>query len=214
MKERRNGQNTDEPAVSQELIEAYKANPSNPEIITKIWRAFLPKFNIPNCDWPQIQIAWPVTGVKGEANPGLMIPNIAEVQGREGLILLGETFPLMGSHDARATSIVSSDILPVWVKTEANIATPNTYTAETQIEDFLAESWLDGLTKQLYILGSQFSKLTVGRYFDEDGRASRLLGSRGAGVVRARFHSDGTLTSSSGMYPRDRVSDWGARTVQ
>ena len=93
MVEQGDGQIANEPDVSQELLEAYRANPSNPEVITNIWRSFLPEVDIPDCKWSEDKITESIEGVEGESQRGMMIYLPDLYKGQDGLTRLGERFP-------------------------------------------------------------------------------------------------------------------------
>ncbi len=199
-------------AVAQ--IQEYKDNPYDPEVITKIWRAFLPEVRIPMCDWTEEQIAAPIIGVKGEQQPGMMVFLPDLYRGKEGLISLGQRLPKMRNYSVQKdTPIASGDRLGGWIKIEASVDAPNRKTTEQQLKDHFKSQGRYGQREEVYILGAQFSERVNGQYFDEGSTWSRLLGSRSRhGVVNFRFNSDGNLFVDWRLYPRNHNPRLGGRS--
>lgn len=206
-------QNSEE--LFQKLAQEYKNNPTDPEVNTRIWKAFLPEIdNIPTCDWTEEQIGVPIIGVEGEQQPGMMIFLPDLYRGREGLIRLGQRFPTMDSYSVQETTPIVSETRPGgWIKIEASVDAPNRDTTEQQLNDHFESQGRLGQREETYILGGQFSKRVNGRYFDETDTWSRLLGSRHeSGVVGASFDSGGSLDVRRDLRPRNHYSDLGGRS--
>lgn len=201
----------------QKLLKEYKRNPYDPDVNTRIWRAFLPEVCIPACDWTEEQITAPITGVEGEQQPGMMVYLPDLYRNREGLIHLGQRFPQMNSYSVQeGTLIVSEDRPGGWIKIEAGTDSPNRDTQEQKLRDHFKSQGSYGQREEVYILGGQFSKRVNGRYFDQFDQSetwSRLPGSRGGGhVVDASFYSDGDLYVRWYLKPRACHGGLGGRS--
>ena len=200
----------------QYALEAYRENPYDPERVTEAWQAFLPDVEVPECDWTGDRIRKPLTGFRGELYTPLMVPSVASLQGRNGLVHLGQRFPGMENYAVQEGTPIESDILPdgAWVKVEASLDAPNTDTNEKEARDFLKAQGRHGMTVELEILASQFSKRVTGHYLDENTLA-RQFGSRDEGdVVDAGFDRDGRLGVHRRLAPRYRDPNWGFRSVE
>ncbi|MEK6951395.1 MAG: hypothetical protein AABX29_00100 [Nanoarchaeota archaeon] len=202
------------PEISLQLAQEYKGKPYNPEVITKIWRAFLPEVRIPECDWTEEQIADPIIGDEGEPQEAMMVFLPDLYRGKEGLINLGKRFPEMNHYSVQeGTPIVSDDRPGGWIKIEASVTAPNRNTTEYQLIAHLESQGRYGQREEVYILGAQFSKRVNGQYFDEDSIWPRLFGSRCEGyIVRAGFSSDGPLHLDWGLGPWGRDIYFGGRS--
>lgn len=217
MVEQGDGQVANEPDISQELIEAYKADPSNPEVITMIWRSFLPNVDIPDCHWSKDKITEPIEGVEGESQQGMMIYLPELYKGQEGLTRLGERFPLINNSRAalgKGSGIFSFDFPTGWYKVEANPTSPNLYATAEQLSAQFSRMGRIGQSLEVYILGSQFNKEVNDRYFDED-YSSLLLGSRiDKRCVSALFHEHGALSVMAALPTGRSFSAEGGRSMQ
>ncbi len=217
MVEQGDGQIANEPDVSQELLEAYRANPSNPEVITNIWRSFLPEVDIPDCKWSEDKITESIEGVEGESQRGMMIYLPDLYKGQDGLTRLGERFPSINNSRTalgKGSGIFSFDFPTGWYKVEANTTSPNLYATAEQLSAHFSRLGRFGQSLEAYILGSQFSKMINNRYFDED-YSSLLIGSRiDKRCVSALFHEHGALSVMAALPTGRAFSTEGGRSMQ
>ncbi|MBI2338015.1 hypothetical protein HYU95_02425 [Candidatus Daviesbacteria bacterium] len=117
----------------------------------------------------------------------------------KGLVGLGRAFPLMGSWTITreeavriSHSAVKGGSFDIEMSPDAPYRTRQGYT-EQQLRDTIATDGRRGMRLPTYIVGSQFSKLLTGHYFDEK-TWSRILGSFcGNRALAASFFSDGSL---------------------
>lgn len=198
----------------QRLVSEYKKNPNDPDVNTQLWREFLQETDIPACDWTEEQIAAPIMGVEGEPQQGMMVYLPEDYRGREGLVRLGQRFPQMDNWSVLEESTIVSDNRPGgWIKIEASVHAQNENTPEQQLKNHFESQGRFGQREEVYILGGQFSKRVSGRYFDQGGTWSRLLGSRHEGeVVLVSFDPDGALLVYSTMDPKDSAFLMGGRS--
>jgi len=201
--------------IDEQLLAEYRLRPNNPEAITRICRAFLPEVNIPECDWTEEEIVTPIIGLRGIIQPGIMIYLPEMYNDASGLIRLGTRFPALTCTATEVGGSVISEHRPSgWYQIEAISEPPNPSSTEEALRGHFKHQNRDGQTLQAYVLGSQFSKLVFGRYFDDDYSASRLLGSRIASwVVDGRFHNNGSLHVMIGQKPQDVRINLGGRSM-
>lgn len=195
----------------QRAFEAYRENPYNPTRITEAWQAFLPDLNIPECDWTEKEIRESIRGTRDERHIPMMVPLLPQLQEKDGLVRLGMRYPLMKSSSVQEGTPIESDPFPQgWVKIEASFDTPNVDINEKEAKEFLQSQGRLGMSVQIYILGSQFSKKVTGHYFDEAAYV-RLLGS---GVVyEAAFFSGGHLLVRQCQNSKYHSSNLGVRSM-
>lgn len=224
-----------EPSNSLDLlaqaIAEYRRGPITPELMTKYWREKLKiggervglNILVPDCDWTEEEIRRPMLDIMGNTVQGMMVYNPEELRrGRMGLIRLGEMYPGMASYTVgRNTLITNTHETRGWIKVEATIGAPNLNTSREELVNFARRQGYLGQRESTYILASQASKDLTGRYFDEGGTWSRLLGVRGESIifrnrryvmgVGAHFDSDGRLHVDWGLGSLVNVPDLGAR---
>jgi hypothetical protein len=162
--------------------EAYFIDPFNPEVITKLWREFLPEATIPPCNWFPEEIARVIPDMKGTPHETMMVPVPKIYRGPEGLERLGRRFRNLAHHAVEeGTRIQSEDPKRTWVQIEFSRRTPNLGNSlftgrEHDLLVHLRRHDLVGQTLETYILGSLMHKELIGTYFDE-GSWVRLPGS-------------------------------------
>lgn len=199
--------------VNLGLAQEFLYAPNNPQVITAVWRSLLPDVHVPSCKWQAADIAEPVVDINGESHAPLMVPDIADFQGPEGLTRLVKRFSLIDpSNYARLKSVVSYGAPNLFVKIEASIDSPNLYTSEDELRDYLANTGKTGITEQVYILGALFAKLMTDTYFDQsdltgehNGTVSDLQGSHDTerkATIHAWFLPEGKILTAS---PKQRL---------
>lgn len=205
------------------VIEAYKEQPTNPELVSKFWQLFVENsiaaanvresdsekhITVPNVPWlDRTQNELEVLRQEGRMmayNPGLSYEQ------------LGRVFPAMGSWSVKEESAIEDvvDQAPAWMDVEASIDAPNLGTTQKQLESIFEAAGKRGQKLSTYIMGSQASKVLIGRYFDQSGLAwSRLPGSEGEDrVVAASFRPGGSLNVYSDLDPRGANPSLGGRS--
>lgn len=140
-----------------------------------------------------------------------MVPDIVDFQGPEGLVRMVERFSLIDpKYYDRLKSVVSYGIPNHFVKIEASLHAPNQNSTEEELAAFFAATNTTGITEQVYILGSLFTKQMWDFYFDQLGTISDLQGSHDTvrkEAVHAWFEPDGRLETASphqGLTQRQR----------
>lgn len=191
-------------------IAEYQAKRPTPEIVNKTWQTLWKvwgeragqKFNVPSCDRTTEELAQ----LRKENKAVLLIPDNLD------LVTLGKIFPEAKSWAVSEGTTVAEQSKGGSIDIEMDLNSPHRNTTETQAKDLLKSQGRDGQRLKTYIIGSQFSKLLTGHYFDENSW-SRLPGSRHGGcMVGASFRSGGNLYVDSGLYPRDRFPGMGFRS--
>ena len=179
----------------------YKRGPLTPELVTSTWQTAWKvwgdsvehTFDVPYCDRTSEELA----ALKSEGRGVVLTPD--EIYTPEGLILLGRIFPRMRSWSTEAGTTVTNEVsnggsIDIEMSVDAPYRTAQGYT-EQELIDKIASDARQGQRLATYIVGSQFSKLLTGKYFDQGDTWSRLPGSRGGdGVLGAYFYSDGYLS--------------------
>lgn len=220
------GQPVKTPAIEREMemslqnaVSEYKKGPLTPEHINDFWQAFWRNgeevlsqkgidhsFQVPTCDRTVEELA----ELQKENKGVLLVPD--ELYTQKGLILLGNMFPKMESWVVQeGTKVVNNTDKGGSIDIEMNLDSPNRDTNEKQTLDVIEKQRRSPQRLSTYIVGSQFSKLLTGHYFDEE-TASRLPGSRDDGsLLGARFFSDGYLDVDWPLLPKNRSPFWGVR---
>ncbi len=200
-------------------IEAFKNEPYNPEIITALWKEFLPNAaaTLPPLHWSSQDIAAPMIGIEGDEQAGIMVPVPDRYTGQNGLIRLGKWFPRMENYSVQKDTPIGSDERPgiIWTKIEASLDAPNRNTTEAELTNHFALQGSLGQRLETYILGSQFMRAVTGKFFDQR-TYSRLPGSHSSGndVVDARFFPVGSLSVLWNMKPQHNHLDIGGRSEE
>lgn len=191
-------------------IAEYEAKSLTPEIVNKTWQTLWKvwgetvgqKFDVPSCDRTSEELAQ----LQKENKAVLLIP------GNVDLVTLGRIFPQMVSWAVSEGTIIAEQSKGGSIDIEMDLNSPHRDTTEAQARDLLKSQGRDGQRLKTYIVGSQFSKLLTGHYFDENSW-SRLPGSRvGGRLVHARCYSVGNLNVNSDLNPRDRRPSVGFRS--
>ena len=179
----------------QWAIAEYERQPHTPELVDRTWQALWQawgeridhEFSVPSCDRDTGELA----ELKEKGNGVLLIPDEITTT-PEGLVLLGKIFPEMEVWAVqRSTTIKNEHNRGGCIDIEMSVDAPNINTTTVNLSTKLNAEGRDGQRLAVYIVGSQFSKLLTGRYFDMGGTWSLLLGSRDEGdIVVARFPQD------------------------
>lgn len=178
-------------------ISEYKARPLTPELVDRTWQTIWKvwgeninhTFQVPSCD----RTSEGLVGLREKGRAVLLVPD--ELYTKEGLILLGRMFPTMQSWSVmEGTTVTNDHDKGGSIDIEMDIDAPNRNTNEMQAMDTLKREGRRGQRLTTFIVGSQFSKLSSGRYLEESFTWSRVPGSRdGIHVLNAGFSSDGSL---------------------
>lgn len=209
----------------ERAIAEYKKSPFSPEAVTNYWRAKLQadgkriglNISVPDCDWTKGKIRKPMIDVKGNEVPSMMVYIPEELTGTEGLVKLGQMYPKMNNRFVQEGTTVQdspdANKRGGWIKVEATIDTPNLNTTQKELEDHARSKKYSSQRLNVYILASQASKDSTGRYLGEEATATRPhLGSRdGNDAVYPSFHSDGRLYVGWNLYPQSHTVYIGGR---
>ncbi len=214
--------------ISSALLR-YNSEPHTPELVTKTLRAVfnywaaratkrgvkLPDIVIPPLNVAGNLLEQPTKDIEGNFVPTITIFCPHEFEGKKGLILLGEMFPLMGSRTIKYNTPVQSENDETgWLNVEAILDAPNLDTNESQLRQHFNSLGRDGMNENAYILLSQFVRLTRGEFIDLK-TLCRLLGSQIDGrVINARFGSDGDLHANTHVWSSLHGYELGGRSVK
>lgn len=205
------------------LVQEFLHYPNQPEVITDVWRALLPDVSTPDCRWTEAKIAERIPGIKGGTSGSLMVPEVAEFRGSNGLVRLVMRFSLVDKSNVTRLRSVESDATPHdYVKIEADVNAPNLHTTVDELRAFFAATGRVGITEQVYILGALFSKkMLTGAYFDEFGTITDIDGSRDTNDadpdarIRAWFEYNGKMKTALPHRPHDDHQPFvGRRTME
>ncbi|MDP3994460.1 MAG: hypothetical protein Q8P91_01345 [bacterium] len=119
---------------------------------------------------------------------------------------LGKIFPEIGNWGL-ALGNPPFDIInnSGWLWIEASVDAPNRY--------ITPKEGSQGQSLKTYIIGSQISKLLTGKYFDQDGTSSKLLGcftAKGS-AIRCRFEKHGYLVTFYRLSSKEEDGKVGSR---
>lgn len=209
-------------------LERYATEVHSPELITETWQGVfdywvndaknrgvnVPVINVPDLELQQGDLEKPVKDIDGNFLPTVMIYYPPELQGKEGLVTMGETFPMLHTRTVKPTTPLSNmQEYSGWLNAEATLEAPNGDTDESQLRNHFDQLGRVGMNENQYIILSEFMKLTVGNFVD-NRILCRLLGSEMEGqVINAHFGKDGDLHVNSHLRPSLRGWELGGRSV-
>lgn len=202
-------------SLLNQAIGEYKNSSHTPELVTQIWQilwqAVGERIELKLTTQPVDRSALEIEDVEANGNGMILVP--AEVATQQTRDLLGQAYPKMASYSTKKDNPITNEGKQEgWFDIETTIDAPNLNTRENDLKKLFKSQGREGQNLTQYIVGSQFSKLTIGYYFDEN-TASRLLGSRHEGrVVFAYFPRGGRLSVDWDLQPDDRRPDIGGRS--
>lgn len=188
-----------------EVILEYKSGPLSPELVNLTWQAVWRvwgksidhSFIVPSCDRTIEELA----SLESEGRGVILTPD--EIYTQRGLVLLEKIFPKMGGwiEEYGKTGIKvenrvrSGGCIDIEMDPKIFGKPTESFYLDQQLIENIASKGKKGLRLATYIVGSQFSKLLTGRYFDQEyGIYLGLFGSSVNGnVVTAGFGSNGRL---------------------
>lgn len=198
-------------------IEEYKTRPHTPELITRTWQVVWQTWReqgkldiditVAPCDRTQEEL------VRLEKERGMMIYVPSQLATQGSRHLLAKIFPpIQGDSVKEGNSVTNENPCAGWLDIEASLDAPNRIATEEDLGRRFLSNEKEGQNLTDYIIGSEFSKLTTGHFFDEE-TSSRLLGSRRGGrVVTACFSAHGHLAIYWHYYPQARHPLLGGRS--
>lgn len=157
-------------------LEKYKDNPTSPELLTQFMRSFWQDAG-QRIGKSYVVDEFPLTAmeIRESQKAGYMaiyVPNGVSIKD------LGRMFPDMSSWSVEGDDSVVDVVNNFgWLWIEASIDTPNRGTTQIILEQKFKREQKQGQSLRTYVVGRQICKLLTGRYFDEGGNSSRLLGS-------------------------------------
>ena len=200
-----------EPDIIQLAVQEYKNGPLTAELVNKTWQTLWAEwgkrigqtFDVPLCNRTTEELA----KLQKETKGVLLVPD------NVSLVDLGEIFPEMKSWAVQEGTTVTDEYGKGGsIDIEMDLDSPHRDTTEEQAKDFLKQQKRNGQRLKIDIIGSQWSKLLTGHYFDEN-TWSRLPGSRGGGSMVGAFSVSGVrLRIISGLGREDRYPGVGFRS--
>lgn len=214
-------ENRQEPASTQDVLghamSEYKKGPLTPELVNSTWKAIWETwgqrvnhtFQVPSCDRTSEEL----TQLQKKGKEILMLPD--ELYAKDGLVILGRIFPFMDNNwtTREIAEITNEHDKGGSMDVEMGFRTLNTNSNEIEEMDIHKKENRIGIRLATYIVGSQFSKLLTGLYFDES-TWSPIRGSRtGRDRLDAGFDSYGRLVVNSPPLTRQiNRGMWGVRS--
>lgn len=198
--------------------EIYRNDPHTPELITRVWQIVWQYWGNRTetdfwdiaCDRTQQEI----TDLEKSGRGIIIVPHEIREMSNPYKFLL-ETFPLSSNLRYQITPDMynNSPHRTGTIDIETSIDAPNRRTGEYQLPELFESQGVAGQNLIEYMIGSYFSKLTTGHYFDENGTRSRLIGSRRQyWAVDAHTDKEGQIFINSALDPEDRKPEIGARS--
>ncbi|GEM_PF-2706009 len=183
-------------------IHEYKTAPLTPELVDGTWKTMWTylgeelgehQFAVPSCDRSSLELE----ELRVQGREVLLVPD--EIMTPEGLVFLGKVIPhryapngiLWPEYAIR--EIQNGDSRGGAIDVEmTNRPNPNLTSAE--LKKLLEEQGRAGQRFATYVIGSFFSRLLSGKYFDPEWTYTRLVGSSYKGhVMGASSAVDGTV---------------------
>ena len=201
----------------QEAIHEYQTQSLTPESVNRFWQILWQvgeeltghQLPVPLCDRNPEELE----ELRKEGRGVLLIPD--EITAPEGLAILGGIFPMKSWFVRGGTTVVNDHNRNQGscIDIEMSVDAPNTDTTEDDLKQRFKLEGRDSQRFAVYIVGSQFCKLLIGKYFDEGDTSSRLLGSKDKGqFIIANFNPSGNLEANSNLKAKDHNSHLGGRS--
>ena len=185
------------------FVQEYQgAKVHTPELVNHTWRNIWGEiggavdftYQVPSCDRPTEELAQ----LKKENKAALLLPD--DIYTSEGLVRLGRAFPLMRSWttDPKEAARISygSNIggcIDIEMSLDAPYRTSKGYKQKELVNKIAADKRA-GQRLPTYFVGSQFSQLLTGHYFDENTWSRLPESFFGGGMLGANFYSDGSVS--------------------
>ncbi len=203
------------------FVQEYRdARVHTPELVNHTWQNIWVEigrvvdftYQVPSCDRTTKELA----KLQKENKAVLLLPD--DIYTPEGLVRLGKAFPLMRSW---ATNLEhASEIsygsnkggsIDIEMSLDAPYRTSRGYNQKELVAKIAADKRA-GQRLPTYFVGSEFSQLLTGHYFDEN-TCSRLPESFCEGdMLNARFDSDGEASVDAIWDPEDQYPSLGGRS--
>lgn len=206
---------------------AYRAKPYSPELLNEynqsFWDVRRQRMKLSKADLVVADCPYSEADIREfrRNDFGLFVPQIVSTA-PEGLILLSEGFPQMGSSAfQKRTGVLNIDknggLVDIhgWMTTEKAIDAPYIRTNQGQAERIIERKHRIGDTLNVYGVAGQQSKELTGKYLDEVRTWIRTLSSRlGSQVLNAIFSSNGLCYVHWDLKPGGVSGYLGARSVE
>lgn len=198
--------------------ERYGDDPHTPELIIRVWRNVWQYWgNRTETDLSDItcdRTEQEIIELERSGRGIIIIPReIGEMSNPYELMLA--TFPQSRNLRFQITPDMYKNPLTRTgaVDIETSIDAPNGKTGEYELPKLFESQGVAGQNLIEYMIGSYFSKLSTGHYFDENGTRSRLIGSRrNYWAIDAFTSKKGEVFINSALDPEDRYPKIGARS--
>lgn len=203
------------------FVQEYRdAKVHTPELVNRTWQDMWGEigrtvdftYQVPSCDRTAEELA----KLQQEGKAVLLLPD--DIYTPEGLVRLGRAFPLMRSwttNPEHAAKILYGSSIGGSIDIEMSLDAPYRTTKgyrQKELVDKIAADKRAGQRLPTYLIGSQFSQLSTGHYFDEN-TWSRLPESFHEGsMLDANFDSDGEVSVNDYWDPDFQDPDLGGRS--
>lgn len=211
------------------IIETYNKEVKNSDLVTATWQGIydywrddaiirgveLPEIKVPKLEIQEDELEKPVVDLEGNIIPTTMMYYPPELQGSNGLVIMGEMFPRLHSRTIKPnTPLRNIQEYTGWLNVENQLEAPYGDTNEIQLREHFMRLGREGMNENQYILFSQFMNLTQGNFID-NMILCRLIGSEMEGyVVNSRFGQNGDLHVNSHLRPSLRGWELGGRSIK
>lgn len=188
--------------VVARIADDYNENEHTPDLLTAIFQRLwvereksaksplaITLESVPPCTYTKEQIE----GIEAQGRSiGYMPPELVADSGR---LLLVRMFPGMTITGLVIQNhIVSESENGGWFDYDNSVQAPNTSTTQAVLKRTFTDSGREGMNLNQYIVAGQDSGVLRGKYLDQDGGWTRLLGSRIKGnPIAARFTGSGNV---------------------
>lgn len=203
------------------FVQEYKdAKVHTPELVDHTWQKMWGeigrvvdfKYQVPSCDRTTEELA----KLQQEGKAVLLLPD--DIYTPEGLVRLGRAFPLMRSWTTNPENAAKisygSNIggsIDIEMSLDAPYRTSKGY-KQKELVDKIAADKRAGQRLPTYLVGSQFSQLLTGHYFDENTWSRLPESFRGGRMLRAGFFSGGEVSVGSRWGPGVQSPRLGGRS--
>lgn len=202
------------------FVQEYKtAKVHTPDLINQTWIGIWSvigdrvgfEYQVPQSDRTTEELEH----LRKENNANLLLPD--DIYTPDGLIRLGQAFPLMNSWATRPEEAVrishsssTGGSIDIEMSLDAPYRTSKGYN-EQELRGKIAADGRLGMRLPTYLVGSQFSELLTGHYFDEKTWSRTPESFYDGRALSAYFHSGGYVIVSR-WYQSHRHPDVGGRS--
>lgn len=138
-----------------------------------------------------------------------------ELSNPDALPIFARMWPKTRSYLLTGNLSINENVHSGWRYVESTPNIQYEFLSEVQLKRFLQDEGREGLTLNEYIIASEHSKISNGKFFDENGSWTRLLSSNIQGkTLSVGFYPEGDLRFGSGWNPDAIYPYVGGRSSQ